>query len=81
MLRPGRPRLCNRELRQFPFPATLMDMAIQRNDTDEREARLAILIDRFRDAEKRALLKRGIQLWTRSERLLPHQPEPPATNN
>ncbi len=44
-----------------------MDMAIQRNDNDERETRLDILIERFQDAEKRALLKRGIALWTQTE--------------
>jgi len=29
-----------------------------------------ILIERFQEAEKRALLKRGITLWTRAERQL-----------
>ena len=47
---------------------TLIDMAIQRNDTDEREARLDILIEQFQEEERRALLKRGITLWTRTER-------------
>ena len=44
-----------------------MDMAIQRDDKDEREARMDILIERFQEAEKRALLKRGIALWTQTE--------------
>jgi hypothetical protein len=56
----------------------MMDMAIQRNNTDEREARLTILIERFQDAEKRALLKRGIELWTRTERLSLYEPALPA---
>jgi hypothetical protein len=43
-------------------------MAIQRNDRDERDTRMEILIERFQEAEKRALLKRGIELWTRAER-------------
>ena len=47
-----------------------MDMAIQRDDRDEREARMDILIERFQESEKRALLKRGITLWTRAERHL-----------
>ena len=41
-------------------------MAIQRDDTDERQARLDSIIEQFRAAEKRALLKRGIALWTRT---------------
>jgi len=44
-----------------------MDMAIQRDNTDERESRLNILIEQFRTAEKTALLKRGIALWTHAE--------------
>ena len=44
-----------------------MDMAIQRDDKDEREIRIDMLTEHFRAAEKRALLKRGIELWTRTE--------------
>ena len=44
-----------------------MDMAIQRDQKDEREQRIDILTEQFRAAEKRALLKRGIELWTRTE--------------
>jgi hypothetical protein len=44
-----------------------MDMAIQRDDKDEREKRIDYLTEEFRAAEKRALLKRGIELWTRTE--------------
>jgi hypothetical protein len=44
-----------------------MDMAIQRDQTGEREERIHILTEQFRAAEKRALLKRGIELWTRTE--------------
>jgi hypothetical protein len=44
-----------------------MDMAIQRDDKDEREARMDILIKRFQEAEKRDLLERGIALWTQTE--------------
>jgi hypothetical protein len=58
-----------------------MDMAIQRNDKDEREARVDILIERFQEAEKRALLKRGITLWTQTEAQsgspFPHAPLSP----
>jgi hypothetical protein len=58
-----------------------MDMAIQRDDRDEREARMDILIERFQEAEKRALLKRGIALWTQTEMVsgIPflHAPLPP----
>jgi len=51
---------------------------MQRNRSDEQDADLRILIERFREAEKRALLKRGIELWTRTERLILHEPAPPA---
>ena len=44
-----------------------MDVASQRNDRDQREAPLDALIERFQEAEKRALLKRGIALWTQTE--------------
>ena len=47
-----------------------MDMAIQRDDKDERETRLNTMIEQIRTAEQRALLKRGITLWTRTERQL-----------
>ncbi len=45
-----------------------MDMAIQRDDEKERETRLNTMIEQIRTAERRALLKRGITLWTRAER-------------
>ncbi len=44
-----------------------MDMAIQRDDDDERETRLNTMIEQIRTAEQRALLKRGIALWTQTE--------------
>jgi hypothetical protein len=47
-----------------------MDMAIQRDDDDERETRLNTMIEQIRTAEQRALLKRGITLWSRAERQL-----------
>ena len=58
-----------------------MDMAIQRDDTDEREKRIDIMVEQFRTAEKRALLKRGIQLWTRTERTVHEAPLPAAKIN
>jgi hypothetical protein len=42
-------------------------MAIQRDATEERQARLDALIEELRAAEKRQLLKRGLLLWTRAE--------------
>ena len=42
-------------------------MAIQRKNTDEQHAGLELLIEQFRAAEKRALVKRGVKLWTRAE--------------
>ena len=44
-----------------------MDMAIQRDDDDERETRLNTMLEQIRTAEQRALLKRGITLWTQTE--------------
>ena len=73
-----RAELFNREHREFVCAARLMDMAIQRNDSDEREARLRLLVEQLQDKEKRALLKRGIELWTRTERLNMYEPALPA---
>ena len=59
-----------------------MDMAIQRDMKDEREKRIDILTEQFRAAEKRALLKRGIELWTGTELgMMDEAPRPPAKVN
>ena len=42
-------------------------MAIDRNDTDERQARLDLMIEEFRAAQQRRLVKQGIVLWNRAE--------------
>ena len=42
-------------------------MAIDRNDRDERQARIDALIAQFRAAQERRLVKRGIALWKRAE--------------
>ena len=42
-------------------------MAIDRNDTDERQARLDAMIEEFRAAQQRQLVKRGIVLVKRAE--------------
>ena len=47
-----------------------MDMAIQRDDTEERQARLDRMIEQFRAAERSALIKHGVALWMRTERQL-----------
>jgi hypothetical protein len=44
-----------------------MDMAIQRDKTNDRNAALDLVIEQFRAAEKRALVRRGVELWTRAE--------------
>lgn len=54
----------HRASRRFP---RLVQMATKRDNEDERERRIEILAERLRAAEKRALLKRGIELWTRTE--------------
>ena len=42
-------------------------MAIDRDDRDERQARIDALIEQFRAAQQRRLVKRGIALWRRAE--------------
>jgi hypothetical protein len=42
-------------------------MAIDRTHADELEARLTLMMEEFRAAQKRALIKRGIGLWNRTE--------------
>ena len=42
-------------------------MAIDRNDRDERQARLDLMIEEFRAAQQRQLVKRGIALVERAE--------------
>ena len=42
-------------------------MAIDRNDHDERQARIDALIAQFRAAQERRLVKRAIALWKRAE--------------
>jgi hypothetical protein len=42
-------------------------MAIQRKNRDEQYAGRELLIEQFRAAKKRALIKRGVKLWTRAE--------------
>jgi hypothetical protein len=43
-------------------------MAIDRDDGDERRARIERIMDEFREAERRSLLKRGIKSWNRTGR-------------
>jgi hypothetical protein len=42
-------------------------MASDRTDRDERQARLDEMVDEFRAAQQRRLVKRGILLWNRTE--------------
>jgi len=42
-------------------------MAIDRNDSDERQARLDAMIAEFRAAQQRRLVKAGKILWNRTE--------------
>lgn len=74
--------MCNPVHRALTCLATLMDMAIQRDDEDERQRRVDILAEQFRAAEKRALLKRGIELWTSTELgMIDRAPRPVAKIN
>jgi hypothetical protein len=49
-------------------------MVIRQDDVEEREDRIRLLRERFREAEHRALIKRGIVLWTRAEEELSRRP-------
>ena len=42
-------------------------MAIDRNDSEERQARLDKMIEEFRAAQQRRLVKAGIALWNHTE--------------
>lgn len=42
-------------------------MAISRNDTNKHEARLREMIEEFRVAKQRQLVRRGMMLWNRTE--------------
>ena len=42
-------------------------MAIDRNDTEERQARLDKMIEEFRAVQQRRLVKAGLVLWNRTE--------------
>lgn len=42
-------------------------MSTDRNDGDEFQARIQALIEEFRAAQQRLLVKRGIALWNRTE--------------
>jgi hypothetical protein len=68
--------MSNRVHREGRRAGTLIDMPIQRDTTDERQARLDKMIEEFRDAQKRVLLNRGIALWTRTERELVRPGDP-----
>jgi hypothetical protein len=42
-------------------------MPIDRNDTEERLARIEQMIEEFRQAKQRELVRRGLRLWRRAE--------------
>jgi len=42
-------------------------MAIERDDVDERQARIDLMIGEFRTAQQRRLVQRGIHAWKRFE--------------
>jgi hypothetical protein len=42
-------------------------MAIERDDIDERRARIDGMVAEFRAAQQRRLVKQGIVLWKRAE--------------
>jgi hypothetical protein len=42
-------------------------MAIERDDTEERKARIELMIGEFRTAQQRRLVRRGMGLWQRGQ--------------
>ena len=42
-------------------------MSSERNDRDQRNEPVERMIDEFADAQRRRLVKRGIELWNRTE--------------
>ena len=42
-------------------------MPIDRDDADERQARIEQMIEEFRQAKQRALVRRGRRLWRSAE--------------
>ncbi len=42
-------------------------MSIERNDRDERNEPVERMMDEFADAQRRRLVRRGIELWNRTE--------------
>jgi hypothetical protein len=42
-------------------------MAVDRTDSDEREARLKLLIEAYRARKERRLVRRAIRLWRQAE--------------
>lgn len=42
-------------------------MAIERDDADERQARIDTMIGEFRAAQQRRLLQQSIAMWKRAE--------------
>jgi hypothetical protein len=45
-------------------------MSIDRRDTDERNARIELMMEQYSAAERRRMIRRGIALWNRAEELL-----------
>ena len=41
-------------------------MGIDRDDRSERQERIERMMNEFREAERRRLVKRGIELWNRT---------------
>ena len=42
-------------------------MASERDNADERQARIEAMIDQFREAQQRRIVQRGIAAWKRAE--------------
>jgi hypothetical protein len=43
-------------------------MSVDNEGRDERQARFEALRSEFREAQRRRLVKRGVELWNRTER-------------
>jgi hypothetical protein len=63
----GKAEVCITEQHSVDERSYDVDMAIDRNDLEERQIRLDAMMERFRDERQRRLVEIGKALWNRTE--------------
>jgi hypothetical protein len=48
-------------------------MAVDRRDAEERDARIALMMEQYSAAQNRRMIRRGMALWRHAEALLQAQ--------